>query len=138
MTRHCAVLILALTQILVASGAAGSAGSWRWRVARVDPAREHLELRFGSADEPRWTAWILVARVGRPVGSAFPVEFLLRPDDSRYEEAIAAVRDELDYYLVELGDADPWAYAMYHAKTMANLYSSVHWIGIPNGDWIAR
>lgn len=55
------------------------------------------------------------------------MEFLLTPDDRRKEEAIAAVQHELDYYLVEPGELDPWAYAVYHTGTLANLYSPVHW-----------
>lgn len=132
LTRHRALLILVLSNLVVASGAAGSSGSWRWREARVDARREHLELQFGSADEPRWDDWLAVARVGRPVGRVFPVEFLLRPGDSRNDEAFAAVKRELDYYLVELGTCDPWAYGVYHTATMANLYSRVHWI------WVAE
>ena len=132
MTRHRDVLILVLSTIVAASGAAGSTGSWRWREARVDARREHLELLFGSADEPRWDEWLAVARVGRPGGRSFPVEFLLRPGDSRNDEALAAVKRELDYYLVELGKCDAWDYAVYHTATLANLYSRVHWI------WVAE
>ena len=130
MTRHRAVLILVLSTIFAASGAAGSTGSSRWREARVDARREHLELHFGSADDSQWENWLAVARVGHPVGRVFPVEFLLRPGDSRNEEAVAAVKRQLDYYLVELGKCDPWAYAVYHTATMANLYSRVHWIWV--------
>lgn len=42
------------------------------------------------------------------------------------------VRKEIKYYLVELGEPDPWAYSIYHCGTMANVYSKVHWSYIPN------
>ena len=48
-------------------------------------------------------------------------------DDARRAEMEAAVRRELDFYLVELGEKDPFAYARYHCGTAANLYSRVHW-----------
>jgi len=46
---------------------------------------------------------------------------------------IAAAGRELDFYLVEKGGANPWAYAKYHCNTAANMYSSVHWSYFPSG-----
>jgi hypothetical protein len=40
---------------------------------------------------------------------------------------IARAREELDFYLVEKNEADPWAYAVYHCNTGTNLYSLIHW-----------
>jgi len=37
------------------------------------------------------------------------------------------VRAELDFYFGELGERDPWRYAIYHCSTLANVYSKVHW-----------
>jgi hypothetical protein len=42
-------------------------------------------------------------------------------------EALDAVRRELDFYLVELGEPDRWAYAVYHCGQGANPYSKVYW-----------
>jgi hypothetical protein len=36
-------------------------------------------------------------------------------------------KEELDFYLVELHERDPWLYAKYHCGTIANVYSSIHW-----------
>ena len=36
------------------------------------------------------------------------------------QEATDAVRKQLDFYLVELGEADPWGYARYHCTTVSN------------------
>lgn len=66
MTRHCAVLIL-MSNTHLGCDAAASANSWSWREGRVNPAREHLELRFGPADEGARADCIRVARVGPPV-----------------------------------------------------------------------
>jgi hypothetical protein len=46
---------------------------------------------------------------------------------------IRYVRREIDYYLVELREKDPWAYAIYHCSTAANVYSKVHWGYYPKG-----
>jgi hypothetical protein len=141
-----AVLILALTAFIsaAADGAFGQsaisitsedasalrkstqANSSTWRRAAVDPSTEHLALFYGSPDEDV-DCWSPVARIGRPVDGVFPVEFIGEPDTARTEE-LAAAQQQLDYYLVDLGASDPWAYAVYHATTLANLYSRVHWV----------
>ena len=36
-------------------------------------------------------------------------------------------RRELNFYLIELKEKDPWSYACYHCSTATNLYSKVHW-----------
>ncbi len=53
----------------------------------------------------------------------------------RYPLPLSADRKtELNFYLVEKGEPDPWAYAKYHCTTASNLYSSVHWSYYPEGD----
>lgn len=42
-------------------------------------------------------------------------------------DVLADVRNELDVYLTEVGRDDPWAYAIYHCRTSANVYSKVRW-----------
>jgi len=37
------------------------------------------------------------------------------------------VTRELNFYLIEKGEDNPWAYAKYHCSTASNIYSSVHW-----------
>ena len=83
--------------------------------------------RFTIVRAARWDDWIPVARVGRPVNRVFPVQFVLPDDDREGAEAREAVSWSLDYYLIELGEPDPWEYAIYHTKTLANMYSRVHW-----------
>ena len=47
--------------------------------------------------------------------------------DPAHREAAEAVAKELDFYLVEKGEVDPWVYAAYHCGTTSNVYSDVHW-----------
>ena len=91
--------------------------NWSWQEERVDRSLEHLLVYHDSLDSP-------VAAVGPPRGAVFPVEFLRAVD---VDDVSRAVRHKLDYYLVEKGERDPWAYALYHCGTMANAYSDVHW-----------
>jgi hypothetical protein len=42
-----------------------------------------------------------------------------------------AIRTELDFYLIELDEKDPWAYAKYHCNTASNIYSEIHWALVP-------
>jgi hypothetical protein len=104
------------------------ANRWRWRVAPVNQSAEHFELRYGSADQD-WDKWLLVARVGQPVNGVFPVEFVSQPGRAN-EQALTSARQQIDYYLMEVGARDPWEYAAYHATTLANLYSRVHWLHV--------
>jgi len=99
----------------------------KWRQSSVDRTREYFELRHGSTDEGGWADWLPVALVGQESGGEFIVEFLVGVGDPSKAAAIGDVRRELDFYLVEKGEADPWAYARYHCDTAANLYSKVHW-----------
>ena len=132
MPRFIPFLVLALAIVGTPVRTASRTDSWRWQIAFVDPTREHLELRYGSRDDRDWDDWIPVARVGRPVNRVFPVHFVLPADDREDAEAREAVGRSLDYYLVELGKPDPWDYATYHTRTLANMYSRVHW------GWIRR
>ena len=102
--------------------------AWQWREGPVDRADEHFELRYGSYERGSWNDWLPVAVVGRPTGQIFPVQFLIDENErSRHAEAIQSVKEELDFYLVEKQEDDPWAYAQHHCGTAANVYSPVHW-----------
>ena len=73
--------------------------------------------------------WRSSALVGAPVDGIFPVQFLVsrESDDEVMRRVVADTVRELDHYLIELGEPDAWAYAIYHCGTAANLYSRVHW-----------
>jgi hypothetical protein len=91
---------------------------WSWHAGDVDARGDHLALWHTNIEKP-------VAVVGPPSDHVFPVEF--QPRTTTDPDVLDEVRRELDYYLVELGEPDPWAYAIYHAGTTANIYGSVHW-----------
>ena len=97
--------------------------SWSWREGMVDVREEHIQLRFGDAAKSVYKQWLPVALVGKPRNQVFPVLWLISPDNPSHEEMIAAARKELDFYLLEKGEPDPWAYAKYHCNTAANVYS---------------
>jgi hypothetical protein len=93
----------------------------------VDQRGPHLRLAHVDADS-------LVAVVGPPQDNTFAVEFLdPRAAAEAQHRILDAVCKELDFYLVELGEPDPWAYAHYHCGTMANAMSSVQWGACPDG-----
>lgn len=125
-------------KFLTAAGKNGSIeewdfSKWSWKDAVVDGAREHIELRYGDASQTPYGQWRPVALVGRPERRVFPVQWLMVPgaaDESVIEEA----RRELDFYLIEKREQNPWGYAVYHCGTSANMYSSVHWSHFPSGQ----
>ena len=99
---------------------------WAWCERPVNTYEDHFELCFGSQNSDR-TKHIPVVRVGRPWNGVFGVQFLI----DRHEPALLTLAEtaigELNYYLVELGEPNPWAYAGYHCGTMANVHASIHW-----------
>ncbi len=99
---------------------------WSWRVADVDARADHLRLHYGSGDlDP--ASWVLAARVGRPEGRVFPVQWLVDPQVVSNKDLVEAVTRDLDFYLKDVGRPDPWSYAQYHCETTSNLYGDVHW-----------
>jgi hypothetical protein len=100
----------------------------------VDRAKEHVELRYGSADKGGWADWMPVALVGQAKRRVFPVKFLVDREDPRVASMTADTVRELDFYLLQKGEANPWRYAQYHCTTAANIYSTVHWAFIRAGS----
>ena len=102
---------------------------WRCIEGSVDPAVDHFEIMYGDEDA-------LIARVSQGPDKTFVVEYETHPTlkgDS--QQAIAAVRREIDFYLLEVGGPDPWTYAIYHCGTMANAYSEVKWGHLPGRSY---
>lgn len=97
----------------------GEAGLWVEDA--VDSSGEHMCLCFGEAWKP--VALLAPAAEGR-----YAVEFLVdRASSPEAEEAVSEARKALDFYLGELNEPDPWAYAIHHCGTASNLYSPIHW-----------
>jgi len=105
---------------------------WRWEEGFVDTAREHIKLFFGEYG----LKMAMVALVAPPRDKCFNVQFLTAEEvnDSQSTQIIENVRKELDFYLVEKGELDPWKYAIYHTHTGADMYSKVHWGYFPDGS----
>lgn len=77
----------------------------------------------------------VVAFVGPGVDGEFVVEFA----SAAHGVAIPAtvthdVVREIDYYLVQKGEPDPWTYARHHCGTTANAYARVGWSYIAADD----
>jgi hypothetical protein len=96
----------------------------RWIRGRVDRGGEHITLSYDG---------MMVAVVAPDNdGKTFRVEFVTSGDQVT-EAMREAVKRELDFYLVELNEADAWRYAQYHCSTASNLYSNVRWSYYPHG-----
>jgi len=100
---------------------------WSWSEGEVDRTRHHIELRYGDVRAATSGPLTTVAFVGKPSNGVFPVQFAAPSGQLAEPEMVEAVRRELDFYLVEKAEPDPWAYAVYHCGTAANVYSPVHW-----------
>jgi len=98
---------------------------WKWVEGIVDTQDEYIELTYGDV----WNAEKLqpIARVGKPKKYVFPVQWLVSPLSEEHAKMIKATKDSLDYYLIELGELDPWIYAQYHCGTYSNIVSTIHW-----------
>jgi hypothetical protein len=105
--------------------------NWSWREGTVDRTSNHFELRYGSADDSGWDGWVPVALVGPAVNGVFDVQFLIDQANESQAQPVRALIKELDFYLIELNERDPWKYARYHATTMSNAMSSIHWSFFP-------
>lgn len=109
--------------------------AWKWTAGPVDTDKDHIKLWHGkrvhqdSKGRIYQYAKAPAARVMRGPGKSFIVQFLLstRSTNKRTVRILKDVRRELDFYLLEVGGRNPWAYARYHCGTMANWYSKVHW-----------
>ncbi len=105
---------------------------WRWERGKVDVTREHMEIAYGDVRAVKPDTFVPIAVVAPPEAGKFAVQFKVdSEDDTRH--MVEAVRRELDFYLAEKGEEDPWAYAKYQCSTASNVYSNVHWTYLPNG-----
>lgn len=95
---------------------------WEWIEGRVDTDQDHFKINYG--EDP--TA---IALVGRGEHQTFVIQFL--ENSSSDAQCLNAVKKELDFYLCEKKERDPWLYAKYHCSTASNVYSDVHWAFYP-------
>lgn len=107
---------------------------WIWVERYVDRESEYIELRFGNAQKSEYEDWSPIALIGKPKKNTFPVRWLTDARNSDQKKMVAAACQELNFYLVDKNEPDPWAYAIYHCNTAANMYSDIHWTYFPHGD----
>jgi hypothetical protein len=96
---------------------------FRWVEGPVDKEAEHLVITYRDESEP-------VASIGKGQRRTFIVQFESRCRELD-DESMNDIKRDLNFYFVELGEPDPWAYAIYHCGTTANVYSRVHWGYVP-------
>jgi hypothetical protein len=87
-----------------------------WHRGQIDKAREHIELLWAKDGS-------VICKVQPESNNSFAVQF----EDGVNKRIIREAEEELDFYLIELNEPDPWKYAKYHCTTAANLYSRVWW-----------
>ena len=97
-----------------------------WAEGSVDKKTEHIEINYKENSDP-------VALIGKGDGTNFVVQFLITKEQPN-NETLKVVSSELDCYLVDLEERDPWQYVKYHCTTSSNLYSNVHWHYYTNLD----
>ncbi len=100
---------------------------WRWQDGIVDRTEEHMELSYGDAGVHKPEEFVLVALLSAPSKNVFTVQFLIKEGDEKTKTIVQDVKQELNLYLIELQETNPWAYAKYHCSTASNIYSKVHW-----------
>src|SRR5271168_2582655 len=88
----------------------------RWQEGRVDRTWEHFELRYESTVnfESDWGDSIPVAVVGPPKSRIVNVQFLVDSGDLKNAAAISDVKKEIQFYLIDKREPNPWGYAQYH------------------------
>ncbi len=100
-----------------------------WHEGIVDTTIEHIEILYGDFEKHGEEGLVPVARLSPGGGKhSFVVEFLVKAGQPNTTEMLEKSRSQLDFFLVEKGEPDPWAYAKYHCGTAANIYSDVHWV----------
>jgi hypothetical protein len=91
-----------------------------WSEGLVDKNSEYVEITYQDKSDP-------VALIGKVDGTNFVVQFLINKDQPDNKKILKSVICDVDYYLIEKQEEDPWLYAKYHCTTPSNIYSSVHW-----------
>ena len=101
-------------------------GAWEWCEGLVDKRLDHFELHYGEAFASGGVdTWIPVAVVGLMRKGVVNVEFLINRTDPRNSQIVEAAVKELNFYLEELNEADPWRYLQYHCGTLSKrLFTS--------------
>ena len=97
----------------------------------VKGSQEYILLVYGDANQVDPQDFIPIALIAPRLGG-LAVQYIAA-DNAETKMMVHEVQEELRYYLVEKGEPDPWAYAVYHCGTASNWYSNVHWVYRPTG-----
>jgi hypothetical protein len=81
---------------------------WKWRIGKVNKNDEHLEIIIQIAGE---SLPITIAKISKPNRKVFSVEFERNEAIPSIESLIERCKKTINYYLIELHEHDPWAYA---------------------------
>jgi hypothetical protein len=101
---------------------------WYWVEGNVDKSMPHFVLKYGKLFKVEIKDLIIVAVVSRPVYKRFTVEFLFSGDTKTEKEMVDQAEREINFYLLELGERNPYLYLRYHCGTASNWYSHIHWV----------
>ena len=108
--------------------AENSPTAWRWIEGEVDPSEESIKIVYGSIQDTNRDQWVTVAYIAPPQDHTFKIYFLISASDSAMATFRQEVICEIDFYLIEKQEHDPWGYAKYHCGSTANMYSNCHWL----------
>lgn len=109
----------------------------RWQRGYVDTSSEHFELLVAASEEDEHSEGTSVAVIGPPEAGSVNVSFLIEESEAN-ASLIEKVEREINFYLIELNEPDPWKYAQYHCGTASNVHSSVHWSFIEAGSKVPQ
>jgi len=104
---------------------------WKWVEDSVDTREEHIKVGHGGFEE----TFVPMALVAPGEENCFVVQILAKRDEIEPEkqEIYDSMIKEINYFLVELHERDPWLYAKYHCGTASNMYSNIRWAFYPKG-----
>lgn len=98
----------------------------RWQRGHVDTSSEHFELLVVGRDRDGQRTRTPIALIGPPEEGSVNVRFLIEESEAN-AASIEKVEREINFYLLELNEPNPWRYAQYHCGTVSNVASSVYW-----------
>jgi len=101
---------------------------WSWIEGEVDPTGESIKIVYGSIQDTDRDQWVTMACIAPPQDHTFIIQFLIAASDSAMVKILQEVVREIDFYLIEKQESDPWGYAKYHCGSTANMYSDCHWL----------
>ena len=105
--------------------------NWKIVEGLVDRNEDYIRITYGKDPDP-------ITLISRGKGNSFKIQFMLSKDtsDKKVQAILEEVQREIKFYLVEKGEENPWAYAIFHCGTAANVYSKVHWFYYRKGNYV--